>query len=212
MIVIDEELIHKIFPEADDLNVEIFTELFNEYKDKFGIDSEFDIAAFLAQIKVEVGPDLMSKRENLNYTCSSLDIFSYYQEHPDEAQEDGRCNNHEANQVNIGNKAYANRLGNGDIESGDGYRFRGGGYFQLTGRNHYTDMAIGISERGLLITPEVLADHISTTYWGLASAMAYWDKYCDCCDTIDCVTSAINFHTDSYEERKNEYEKIRAML
>jgi putative chitinase len=207
-----EDILSTIFTQASNEDIQIFSDLFETYSSNFNIISKEDQAAFLAQVKIEVGTDLVSKRENLNYSCDALvDTFSYYQEHEYEAEQDGRCNDHEANQVQIGNKAYGNRLGNGSPETGDGYRFRGGGFFQLTGRDHYTNLAKGISEKvSINVTAEELADNITKVYWGLLSAMAYWDKYCsDCPDgDINCITSAINYYTDSYNERAEAYYEI----
>jgi putative chitinase len=214
--MITQEQLKQIFPDASADTIELFVMLFNEYRVAFDIRTEFQVSAFIAQIKVEVGSDLVSKRENLNYSCDALiSTFSYYKEHEDEAYQDGRCNDHEADQVSIGNKAYGNRLGNGSPETGDGYLFRGGGYFQLTGRGHYTDLANGISEKiNIQISPEKLAEHITETYYGLLSAMSYWDKYCYHCNDgeIDCITSSINHHTDTYDERKETYYEVHDIL
>jgi putative chitinase len=203
-----------IFTETTEENITIFHYLFERYKLNFDIDCQFDECALLAQILSEVGPGLKGVRENLNYSCDALiSTFSYYKEHQDEAYLDGRCNGHEADQVKIGNKAYGNRLGNGDISSGDGYRFRGGGYLQITGRGHYTDLANSIIERtGIEVTPEMLADNITKVYWGLLAAMAFWEKYCDHCSDIDCTTEAINFYTDSYQKRRDNYEQVCSIL
>ena len=210
-----KEILKQIFPGALNQDIESFNFLFNTYNKDFQIISKEDQAAFLAQVKVEVGVDLISKRENLNYTCDALDIFSYYQNHEYEAEQDGRCNDHEANQENIGNKAYGNRLGNGGPETGDGYRFRGGGFFQLTGREHYTNLAKGISEKlGNEVLPEELASGIESVFWGLLSAMAYWEKFCTSCPEgdINCITSTINHCTDSYNERAEIYFEILELI
>ncbi len=212
MITIDQ--LRQIFTEADEEDIFVFWGLFTNYAQNFDIDSDFDRCAFLAQILSEVGPTLKSVRENLNYSCDALiSTFSYYGDRPDEAYLDGRCDGHEADQVKIGNKAYGNRLGNGDIASGDGYRFRGGGFFQLTGRGHYTDLASGITEQtDTHVSPEILADNITHVFWGLLSAMAYWQKYCDHCSTIDCTTEVINKYTDSYQKRRDNYNKVCSIL
>ncbi len=196
-----------IFYDAVDVDLATFYTIYTRHHEAFAISCDFDQCAFLAQILSEVGPSLIGVRENLNYACDALDIFSYYQNNPSEAQEDGRCGDHEANQPNIGNKAYADRLGNGSPESGDGYMFRGGGFFQLTGRGHYTDSSNAINRvlPNEKASPELLAEKITNVYWGLLSAMAFWELYCDHCSTIDCSTEAINYYTDSYDEREANY-------
>ena len=74
------------------------------------------------------------------------------------------------NSVKIGNRVYANRMGNGDEASGDGYRFRGRGYIQLTGRNNYTSFSKFIGE-DCVANPDLVA----TTY-PLASAAFFFNS------------------------------------
>jgi putative chitinase len=202
------EKLAKIFYEASDDQLYTFWDLFNKYAIKFKIETETQENFFLAQIVAETGYALKSIRENLNYSCDALkSTFSYYGDRPQEAEEDGRCNGHDANEINIGNKAYANRIGNGDIHTGDGYKFRGGGYFQFTGRANYQALADSINE--LLhknITADDIADHIESTEMGLLTALAFWyGNECYECSHIDCVTEKINKYTDSYEKRKEIY-------
>ncbi len=204
-----------IFYDATDKDLATFFLLFDKHHTDFAISCQFDACTFLAQILSEVGPSLVGVRENLNYACDALDIFSYYQNNPSEAQADGRCGDHEANQVNIGNKAYGDRLGNGSPDTDDGYTFRGGGFFQLTGRDHYTNITNGINLKNILrneATPELLAVKITNVYWGLLSAMSYWELYCDQCSTIDCTTQAINYYTDSYQKREDNYNYICSVV
>jgi len=208
-LTLTTDMLEKIFYLATDDNIFIFESLFNKYRVNFNLSCAFDINAFLAQILSEIGPALIGVRENLNYSCKSLKIFSYYRNNPKEAQKDGRCKGHAANQVNIGNKAYGKRLGNGSISTGDGYMFRGGGFFQLTGRNHYTNIPDTINAKiNRAIFPEMLVEKITSTYWGLTSAMAFWSLYCDHCSTIDCTTKAINYYTDSYQRRRDNYDLV----
>ena len=102
----------------------------NELK-RFGIRSNLEVAHFLAQFREEVGPDLEPKNENLNYKASALPkLFKTFRENPELVEKYGRTDEHSANQEMIANIAYANRIGNGDIESGDGWKFRGRGYLQ----------------------------------------------------------------------------------
>ncbi len=208
MTLLTKEHLSEIFDTATVEDLDTFYIVYSRNYDKFNISCDFDQCAFLAQILSEVGTNLIGVRENLNYACDSLDIFSYYVNNPNEAQEDGRCGDHEANQVNIGCKAYADRLGNGSVESGDGWTYRGGSYFQITGRGHYTDASDAITLAGIDATPELLAENITKTYWGLLASMAFWKLYCDHCSTIDCTTEAINYYTDSYEEREANYNHV----
>jgi len=213
-IATTEEKLKKIFYDADEKDVEDFYETLNEFARDFHVSNETQENFLLAQIVAETGRDLISKRENLNYSCDALKrTFSRYKNNPNWANRDGRCNGHPANQVNIGNIAYADRIGNGDINSGDGYRFRGGGYFQLTGRSNYRRMADVIQQvTGDAIGPEGLEREITTPRVGLLSALAFWlDNKCYQCGNIDCVTEKINKYTDSYDKRKKIYQEIAAL-
>ena len=200
-----------VFSTASDEVIEDFIEIYEEYKETFGIHSLAQENFFLAEIREEVGPTLESRRENLNYSCKALKkIFRYYRNHPSEAARDGRCNHHRANQRKIANKVYAYRIGNGSYKSGEGYRFRGGGFFQITGKNNYEMIARVITERtGIDVTPYDVETEISSTQMGVLSALAFWyNKKMYNCSNIDCVTRRINRYTDSYKKRKKHYLKL----
>ncbi len=96
-----------------------------------GIDTPERRAAFLAQISVESG-DLRNTEENLNYSAERLHAV-WPRRFPTVASAQPYAHNPEA----LGNHVYANRLGNGDEASGDGYRYRGRGLMQVTGRSNY---------------------------------------------------------------------------
>jgi len=208
--------VEEIFNEATIGDLDTFYALFSTYAKTFQITTEFHENAFLAQIVAETGYGLQSVRENLNYTPASLRAnFNRYKDNPGWSERDGRTSDHPADQVQIGNVAYADRLGNGPIESGDGYEFRGGGYFQLTGRIHYTKMADAINIRHAVdgkLSPENVADKIVEIPMGTLTAMAFWfDNDCASCEHIDCVTEKINYYTDSYAKRKEIYQWIATL-
>lgn len=76
--------------------------------------------------------------ESLNYNPLGLrNTYRYFLNHPDESERYGRTSEHPADPGSIANLAYADRNGNGDAESGDGWTYRGRGLFQLTGRGNY---------------------------------------------------------------------------
>jgi len=203
--------IHGVFNTASENQIEEFLAVFKTYRKAFGIKSEFQVNAFLAQIREEVGPSLIPRRESLNYSCKALRrTFRYYKRNPNESKRDGRCNGHKANQRKIANKVYANRIGNGGYKSGDGYRFRGGGFIQLTGRRNYQDIARAIGVvLNIEITPYDVETEISTITMALLTAMAfYFTRRLDKCKNVDCFTKKINRYTDSYKKRKNYYLKL----
>jgi putative chitinase len=198
-----------IFNTADQDRIEEFVQVFKQYRKAFGIKTEFQINAFLAEVREEVGSSLTPRRENLNYSCKALKrIFKYYKRHPREAIQDGRCSGHKANQRKIANKVYAGRIGN--YKKGDGYRFRGGGFFQLTGRKNYENIARAISiVLDTDISPYDVETEISTVTMGLLTAMGfYFSRQMYKCKNVDCFTKKINRYTDSYKKRKNYYLKL----
>jgi putative chitinase len=115
------------------------------------------IAGFLAQISHE-SSCLASLSENLNYTPAALmatfNTPRIIRFTPQLADRYGRTKEHPADQKMIANVAYANRMGNGSIESGDGWLYRGRGPIQLTGKDNYRRCgdAIGVD---LLARPEL---------------------------------------------------------
>jgi len=209
MELITAEEVKVAFPQATSEIIEEFVDIFNQYHNIFEFNKEEHGDFFLAQLAVEVGPTGVPRRENLNYSCDALkSTFSYYKNNPNEAQQDGRCNDHPANQINIGNKAYGDRLGNDDPD--DGYRYRGGGYIQLTGEDNYDRAANIITEKsGKEFQSDDIEEAINTVKGALISAMAFWyDNDLYTCNTIDCVTSKVNKYTDSYDDRAGYYQKI----
>lgn len=181
-----------------------------QYAYYFGIKDKQHEDMYLATVSVEVGSDLVGVRENLNYSCSALpSMFSYYRDNGG-YNEDGRCNDHSANQVLIGNKIYANRIGNGSVSSGDGYMFRGGGYAQTTGRYNYQVIVDGVNAKiGSTYTEEDFANNIHKTYIAQLGGLGYWYQVdANSCSTMDCVTDKWNYHTDSRQERNDKYEWI----
>ena len=107
---------------------------------KFQINTPLRLAHFLAQCGHESG-GFRATSENLNYSAKGLNgIFKKY--FPTEASAAAYARNPQK----IANKVYANRMSNGDEASGDGFKFRGRGYIQLTGRANYTLFGKAIGE------------------------------------------------------------------
>lgn len=126
---------------------------------RFGITTDVCQAAFVAQALHESG-NFSRMSENLNYSPASLiatfntrKVIRFTQE---TAALYGRTAAHPANQQMIANTAYAKRMGNGSIESGDGWRYRGRGPGQLTGKDNYRacGAALGVD---LVASPDLVA-------------------------------------------------------
>ena len=131
---------------------------------KFEINTPLRLAHFLAQCGHESG-GFKVLRENLNYGAKGLrSIFGKY------FPTDALALAYERKPEKIANKVYANRMLNGDEASGDGYKFCGRGYIQLTGKENYTNFgkAIGVD---LTATPDLVA-----TQYPLLSAAWFFHK------------------------------------
>jgi len=131
---------------------------------KFQIDSALRLAHFLAQCGHESGGFRLTK-ENLNYSAKGLmGIFKKY--FPTEAAAAAYARQPEK----IANKVYGNRMGNGTEASGDGAKFCGRGYIQLTGKDNYTAFGKSIGE-DVCANPQVVAEK-----YALLSAAWFFNK------------------------------------
>jgi putative chitinase len=196
--MVTAELINAIFPNAK--NVDELVEAMNELFPKYEIDTEQRVAGFLAQCGHESGGFRVIE-ENLNYSAKALDaVFGkYFVRGGRDAEEYHR------QPEKIANVVYANRMDNGDTESGDGWRFRGRGYIQLTGRHNYTKFAESVD-----MDIEDVVDYLGTVQGALESACWYWDtnnlnKYCDEGD-VKGMTKRINGGYIGLEDRQHHWE------
>ena len=170
------------------------------------ITSVLRVAAWLAQIGHESG-DFHEIVENLNYSATGLTatwpslfppaIASQYQRQP----------------IKIGNRAYGNRMGNGDESSGDGYKFRGRGLIQITGKDNYTACSKFLyNDTRLLDNPDLLAQ----TDGAVASACWFWsannlNTYADNSDMLT-ITKRINGGTIGLDDRMRRYNLCLSVL
>lgn len=135
-----------------------------------GITDPKEQASFMAQLDHESG-GFKVLRENLNYRASRLkEVFSRYRNNPAAAERD--AGNPEA----IANMVYGNRSDLGNTEPGDGWKYRGRGFIQLTGRDNFTrasrDLGIDlVNNPDLAETPEVAAK-LAIWYWKKSNAGA----------------------------------------
>jgi len=119
---------------------------------KFGIDTPLRLAHFLAQCGHESG-GFKATQENLNYSASGLrGIFSKY------FKEAGLAEQYQRNPQKIASRVYGGRMGNGPESTGEGFKFRGRGYIQLTGKDNYTAFGKAINE-DMTVNPDKVATH-----------------------------------------------------
>lgn len=167
---------------------------------QFKIHNELRLAHFLAQCGHE-SAGFRDVEEKLSYSADRLQVvFKGLFEGP-LAQAYAR------NPVKTASRAYANKIGNGDEASGDGYRFRGRGYIQLTGRENYRNFAgyVGEDTEG---NPDLVA-----TKYPLSSAAFYFNsrKIWAICDggasneVITSVTKKVNAKLLGLQDRINHF-------
>ena len=176
--------------------------------EKFGISNPTRLAHFLSQVAHESG-NFKFVNENLNYGAKGLlGIFKKY--FPTEALAAA----HERKPEKIANKVYASRMGNGNEASGEGYKFRGRGYIQLTGKDNYKAFSDFIGE-DCVANPDLVA-----TKYPLTSAAFFFhkNKLWDICDkghshdVVTAVTKRVNGGTIGLEDRIKHFNEYNHLL
>ena len=207
---------------------------------KYKLDTRHRLEHFFGQCAVEVGSSFPELTESLNYSVDGLMDFSYFKNHPEEAEQYGRKEKFEgkkkiitqkANQERIANIVYADenrhkdlRLGN--TKEGDGWKYRGRGIIQITGREIYTEfneyahkMNLVDDEVNFVDNPELVAEN--KTYAFVSAAFFWIYKYkrlyeiadksksdSENEDVVNKVTSIVNNKADR-QKRINSYKRIR---
>lgn len=169
------------------------------------IDTPFEMASFVAQVAHESN-EFTQMEESLNYSAQRL-MQVWPRRFPDMTT----ALQYAQNAEKLGNFVYANRMGNGPPETGDGYRFRGRGPIQITGYNNYHDCGLAI-EADLTKRPELLLD----PNWGIKSSLWYWhmkklDQYDDDMD-VKVETRAVNGGTLGLKVRQQYFDRCYAVL
>ena len=174
----------------------------------YEINTPERIAAFIAQCSHE-SAGFTALKENLNYKAITLrKIFGKYFPNDEIA-------NHYASLPNkqeaIANKVYANRMGNGDEASGDGFRYCGRGLIQLTGKDNYSWFAASLN-----ITPDEASEYLQTFEGAAQSACWFWEtnnlnKFADAGD-IKGMTKVINGGYIGLDDRIAHYEHAKHIL
>jgi putative chitinase len=164
----------------------------------YEINTPQRIAAFIAQCAHESG-NFVFLTENLNYKAESLTkIFGKY------FKDMATAKAYEKKPEKIDNRIYANRMGNGDEASGDGWRYRGRGLIQLTGKTNYTWFAASLE-----ISAEEAAEYTQTFEGAAQSACWFWEtnklnKEADAGD-IKTMTRKINGGFIGLDDRIKHY-------
>lgn len=197
MITLDQ--LKQAFP--NNPNISDWLEPLNSILPKYNINSKFRISMFLAQVAHESG-GLVYLQENLNYGEEALQrVFKKYFPTPLIAKQYAR------NPQKIANKVYANRMGNGDESSGDGWKFKGRGLIQLTGKTNYTNFAKSVN-----LNLDQTINYLQTYQGALESACWFWNQnnlnpLADKQD-VSSVTKKINGGLNGLDDRTVKYNRF----
>lgn len=197
--MLTKEHLKSFFEDTKESIIDSFLDPLNKTLEHFEINSTNRIAMFLAQVGHESG-GLNHTKENLNYKAQGLmNTFPKY-------FRDVNPEEYAHNPEKIANRVYANRMGNGNEESGDGFKFCGRGLIQLTGRDNYTRFANDI---GMDLDEAV--QYLGTPEGAAMSAGWFWSKnglnaLADEGDIVRC-TKKINGGTIGLAERTALYEE-----
>lgn len=167
---------------------------------KYNITSPLRLAHFMAQAAHESG-NFRLVVENLNYSAEGL--LRTFPRHFNA----GNVQQYARNPEKIANRAYANRMGNGNEQSGDGFKFRGRGYLQLTGKSNYSEFSRFIGA-DCVANPDLVA-----TQYPMDSAIWFFDKnnlwvICDrgaTDDVVNQVTRRVNGGLNGIADRLSKF-------
>ncbi|WP_349921907.1 glycoside hydrolase family 19 protein [Aeromonas veronii] len=197
-------------------------EQINENAIEYKLDTSLRLSHFFAQVRQEAGAKCRVE-EDFTYSSSGLiNLFSYFSRNRSEAEHYGYKNGvkyvSKENQEAIANRAYANRNGNGSVSSGEGWKYRGRGLKQLTGKSNYEifrqkNLEIHGEDVDFINNPDLLS---SNPKYALRSAVSFWlsnrlylkADQGDSDDNVDSITAIVNLNTGSYQERKDHFKRI----
>ncbi len=199
----------KVFQEENKLKVDgvIGIKTLTKMKQVFGIHTDEDMAHFMGQISHE-SLDFKFSRENLNYSEEMLSIiFKRYFPTKEYLKKYAR------KPRDIANRVYANRMGNGNESSGDGWKYRGCWSIQLTGKNNFIAFSNYMEDAKILDNPDEV---IEEYYWWAAVFFFNHNKLFNLTDKVDYntvkrLTRRVNggyTHLKDRYNRTNRFYKI----
>jgi len=201
MITLDQ--LQKMLPNNN--NVQDWYEVIEKNLPNYDINTIFRIAAFISQCSHE-SAGFTRITENLNYKTESL-----LRTFPSHFQDSDDADEYAHKPEKIANRIYADRMGNGSEDSGDGWRYRGRGVIQLTGKDNYQSLANSIQ-----MNLEDVPAYLETFDGALVSACWFWVKkdlntLADSED-IESITKKINGGLLGLEERQDKYDEYKEIL
>ena len=204
-----EQKFNKLYPKA---LPGIYQEIIQNVQ-KAGIQTDNQLAMFIAQCAHE-SAGFQKFQENLNYSSDGLrKTFPKYFPGTT-SQKYGYIKNkagvivQKADQAGIANIVYANRMGNGPAASGDGWKYRGRGVVQLTGKDNYTRFQKWLNDTEILSNPDKI---LSSAKLIVLTGVFFWDvnKLQGISDFV-LLTKRVNGGTIGLEDRTREYKELLA--
>jgi putative chitinase len=185
----------------------VVTEL-PEVMNKFGINTPLRLSHFLAQVAHESG-NFKFTSENLNYSAERLKVIF-----PKYFKQQGLAESYARKPELIASRVYGGRMGNGEEGTREGFKFRGRGYLQLTGKNNYAEFDKFVNE-DILTNPDLVAKK-----YPLLSAAWFFDKNkinsvsdkgaTD--EVVTMVTKRVNGGTIGLQDRIKHFKKYYSLL
>lgn len=178
--------------------------------DQFKINTSLRLAHFLSQCGHESG-QFNKVYENLNYGAAGL-MKTFPKYFPTETL----AKNYERKPEAIGSRVYASRMGNGNEASKEGYKFRGRGFIQLTGKDNYSALSAFLPGVDLVANPDLVA-----TQFPLVSAGWFWAIFKKINETADlgatpnvvkAVTLKVNGGVNGLAERQAHFNEYYGLL
>jgi putative chitinase len=191
---------------VSEANITRYCQHLEEQMPRYSIVKPLTKRHFLAQILHE-SAGLRVVRENLNYTADGL-LKTFPRYFPNWTV----ASNYQRQPERIANRVYANRMNNGDEDSGDGWRFSGRGLIQTTGRLNYTVTSSGLfGDDRLLTNPEILEE----PRYAVESACFFWKKngLNELAETndIEAITRRVNGGLNGLDDRKKYFTLLAGM-
>lgn len=200
---ITQDQLQQLIPKNS--HVDQWCDALNTVLPRYQIDTPKRVAAFVAQCGHE-SAGFTALKENLNYGAPGL-MTTFKKYFPTQEL----ANSYARQPERIANRVYADRMGNGNEASGDGWRYCGRGLIQLTGKNNYTAFAASID-----MPVEEVPAYLETFEGAVESACWFWNtnklnQYADSGD-LDTMTRRINGGLHGIDDRRARYNNALTVL
>lgn len=210
MTTITSDTLRKIYPLSK--NIERYAGALDKAMRECGIDTAARARAFLAQVGHE-SAQLNRVEENLNYSAQALrKVFPKYFSTPQEAS------SYAHHPEKIANRVYSGRMGNGSENSGDGWKFRGRGLIQITGRDNYVAMS-ALMGKNLTVWPDALlmpldACRSAALWWKAKGLNALADRLSGAGERkiFGAITKCVNGGLNGIDDRWEIYQRAKSAI